>query len=126
MKRNIFARRAGQEIQCFARRAKSVDMCDQFAMRLQQCRLVGVERTSGLRASRSGDVKGFGRRPRYKPNRRDGPSSETLRKSRSSSLFSKAVVLACPRLIDRLDVIGGDKLDDVLSTAANKKRYECS
>src|SRR3979411_2889933 len=42
-------------------------------------------------------------------------------RSRSSSLFSKAVVLARPRLIDRLDVIGGDKLDGVLSTAANKE-----
>jgi hypothetical protein len=44
-------------------------------------------------------------------------------KNRSSSLFSKAVVLARPRLIDRLGVI---KLYDVLSTAANKERYECS
>jgi hypothetical protein len=30
------------------------------------------------------------------------------------------------RLIDRLDVIGRDKLDDVRSTAANKESYEAS
>src|ERR1700682_3517578 len=30
-------------------------MCDRFVMRLQQCRLVGVKRTSGLRALRSVD-----------------------------------------------------------------------
>ena len=50
--------------------------------------------------------------------------SQTCQKQKS--LFSKAVVLARPRLIDRLDVVGGDKLDGVLSTAANKERYECS
>ena len=57
---------------------------------------------------------------------RDAAVTSALCQSRSSSLFSKAVVLARPRLIDRLDVIGGDKLDGVLSTAANKERYECS
>ena len=59
-------------------------------------------------------------------HRQADPACPKSAKSRSSSLFSKAVVLARPRLIDRLDVIGGDKLDGVLSTAANKERYECS
>ncbi|MEH2499480.1 hypothetical protein V1294_005959 [Bradyrhizobium sp. AZCC 1678] len=40
--------------------------------------------------------------------------------------FSAKLRFRPPRLIDRLGVIGGDKWYDVLSTAATRKRYECS